>query len=269
MYFFVRPRSTGKTLLAKAVATESKLPFLSVKGPELLGSYVGESEANVRDIFREARERGEQNKPPACILFFDELESLAPKRGDQSSGGGNVMDRVVATLFAEMDRTSTAGCQIFCIGATNRPDLLDTSLLRPGRFDRLVYLGIQKADYSHILMAQLRGLRLGGNLKDMVTTVADVLPSTMTGADLAGIVSSALLRATHRLCDRADKELQLRRDQDVQLSMDEILRQWPEEDLKPVVTLNDLLDAAKTAAPSLTKSERAHYENLKQLMSAS
>jgi peroxin-6 len=89
-------------LVAKAVATECGLPFVSVKGPELLGSYVGESEAQVCATFQQARDLARQNQPTACILFFDELDSLAPRRGEQASGG-NVMDRVVATLFAELD----------------------------------------------------------------------------------------------------------------------------------------------------------------------
>uniref|UniRef100_A0A7S3L5N7 AAA+ ATPase domain-containing protein n=1 Tax=Amphora coffeiformis TaxID=265554 RepID=A0A7S3L5N7_9STRA len=262
------PPGTGKTLVAKAVATECKLPFLSVKGPELLGSYVGESEANVRIIFREARDRGSRNKPPACVLFFDEMESLAPKRGEQGSSGGNVMDRVVATLFGEMDRNSTE-CQTFCIGATNRPDLLDTAMLRPGRFDRLVYLGIQKADYTKILTAQLRNVKVEGDLELIATAVADILPPTMTGADLSAIVSSALLRATYRLCEKADNEQKRLREKGKDVALDEILRNWTEEESEPVVVLYDLISAANEATPSLTEAELAQYENLMQVMNVS
>ena len=139
------PPGTGKTLLAKAVATECDLNFMSVKGPELLNMYVGESEKNVRDIFQAARDA----RP--CVLFFDELDSLAPARGRGSDGGG-VMDRVVSQFLSELDGISgesklhstsdAASRALFVIGATNRPDLLDNALLRPGRFDRLVYLGI-------------------------------------------------------------------------------------------------------------------------------
>jgi hypothetical protein len=143
------PPGTGKTLVAKAVATECGLPFVSVKGPELLGSYVGESEAQVRATFQQARDLARQNQPTACILFFDELDSLAPRRGEQASGG-NVMDRVVATLFAELDKHPADGSFVFCMGATNRPDLLDPALLRPGRFDRLVYLGVYVSDQADL-----------------------------------------------------------------------------------------------------------------------
>ena len=120
------PPGTGKTLVAKAVATTLKLNFFSVKGPELLNMYIGESEANVRQVFEKAR----QAKP--CVVFFDELDSIAPQRGDKGDSGG-VMDRIVAQLLAELDGMGPNG-DVFVIGATNRPDLLDGSLLRPGRF---------------------------------------------------------------------------------------------------------------------------------------
>jgi len=119
------PPGTGKTLVAKAVATTLSLNFLSVKGPELLNMYIGESEANVRKVFQRARDA----RP--CVVFFDELDSLAPKRGDHGDSGG-VMDRIVSQLLAELDGLSQS--DVFVIGATNRPDLLDPALLRPGRY---------------------------------------------------------------------------------------------------------------------------------------
>ncbi|KAI9870381.1 MAG: peroxisomal assembly protein, partial [Pleopsidium flavum] len=134
---FYGPPGTGKTLLAKAIATEFSLNFFSVKGPELLNMYIGESEANVRRVFQRARDA----RP--CVVFFDELDSVAPKRGNQGDSGG-VMDRIVSQLLAELDGMSNgedgAG-GVFVIGATNRPDLLDQALLRPGRFDKMLYLG--------------------------------------------------------------------------------------------------------------------------------
>lgn len=137
------PPGTGKTLLAKAIATSCSLNFFSVKGPELLNMYIGESEANVRRVFQRARDA----KP--CVIFFDELDSVAPKRGEKGDSGG-VMDRIVSQLLAELDgmsegKSSTGGqagekgaalggsADVFVIGATNRPDLLDPALLRPGR----------------------------------------------------------------------------------------------------------------------------------------
>ena len=147
---FYGPPGTGKTLLAKAIATEFSLNFFSIKGPELLNMYIGESEANVRRVFQRARDA----RP--CIVFFDELDSVAPKRGNQGDSGG-VMDRIVSQLLAELDGMSggggddsdgndgsagSGGHGVFVIGATNRPDLLDQALLRPGRFDKMLYLGV-------------------------------------------------------------------------------------------------------------------------------
>ncbi|MBE7179742.1 MAG: ATP-binding protein [Terriglobus roseus] len=142
---FYGPPGTGKTLLAKAIATEFSLNFFSVKGPELLNMYIGESEANVRRVFQRARDA----RP--CVVFFDELDSVAPKRGNQGDSGG-VMDRIVSQLLAELDGMSGGGDGedgaagggqgVFVIGATNRPDLLDQALLRPGRFDKMLYLGV-------------------------------------------------------------------------------------------------------------------------------
>lgn len=135
---FYGPPGTGKTLLAKAIATSFSLNFFSVKGPELLNMYIGESEANVRRVFQRARDA----RP--CVVFFDELDSVAPKRGNQGDSGG-VMDRIVSQLLAELDGMSGGeggGEGVFVIGATNRPDLLDQALLRPGRFDKMLYLGI-------------------------------------------------------------------------------------------------------------------------------
>ncbi len=134
--------------------------FLSVKGPELLDMYVGQTELNVRNLFDKAR----FNSP--CILFFDELDSLAPIRGRAGDSGG-VMDRVVSQLLTEidgLDKYSSYGSlsnkptQIFLIGATNRPDLIDPSLLRPGRFDKLVYVPISNSlnERLNIFKALLR-----------------------------------------------------------------------------------------------------------------
>ena len=127
---FYGPPGTGKTLLAKAIATEFSLNFFSVKGPELLNMYIGESEANVRRVFQRARDA----RP--CVVFFDELDSVAPKRGNQGDSGG-VMDRIVSQLLAELDGMSEGkegSGGVFVVGATNRPDLLDAALLRPGRY---------------------------------------------------------------------------------------------------------------------------------------
>ncbi|GAX25199.1 peroxin-6 [Fistulifera solaris] len=256
------PPGTGKTLVAKAVATECKLPFLSVKGPELLGSYIGESEGNVREVFAQARTCARQNKPPACILFFDELDSLAPRRGEQASGG-NVMDRVVATFFGELDKDAK-DCSIFVMGATNRPDLLDPSLLRPGRFDRLVYLGIFPEDRAQILAAQIRKLNLKDEPHVLAKFVVDKLPNNLTGADLSTIATGAQLLATERLCAEAENEFQMQQaNGNSELTMDQLLESWNEERLVPTVTLDDLIQASEKVVPSVSEADLKRYELLR------
>jgi transitional endoplasmic reticulum ATPase len=124
------PPGTGKTLLAKAVASESEMNFISVKGPELLSKWVGESEKAVRETFRKAR----QVAP--CIIFFDEIDSLIPRRGTRSGGSG-VTEQVVNQLLTEMDGLEELH-DVVVIAATNRPDMVDPGMLRPGRIDRLI-----------------------------------------------------------------------------------------------------------------------------------
>ena len=125
------PPGTGKTLLAKAVATESEANFISIKGPEIMSKWVGESEKAIRKIFKKAR----QSAP--CIIFLDEIDSIAPKRGHSSASG--VTDRIVNQLLTSMDGINNLE-DVVIIAATNRPDIVDPALLRPGRFDRLVFI---------------------------------------------------------------------------------------------------------------------------------
>jgi peroxin-6 len=255
------PPGTGKTLVAKAVATECSLPFVSVRGPELMGSYIGESEENVRNVFASARRLASQNLPPAAVLFFDELDSLAPRRGGRSSGG-NVTDRVVATLFAELERKAE-GVKVFCMGATNRPDLLDPALLRPGRLDRLVYMGADASDHFSILHAQIRRLHLDGDAKEMAFFVAKNLSANLTGADLSTIATTALVRATDRLCAEADNELMRRQNEGEAITLEEVLQSWDDARLKPSVTLEDLVESSKRVVPSVDKSEIRRYSSLR------
>jgi len=130
---FYGPPGCGKTLLAKAVANECQANFISIKGPELLTMWFGESESNVRDIFAKARAAA------PCVLFFDELDSIAQQRGGNSGDGGGAADRVMNQLLTEMDGVG-AKKNVFIIGATNRPDIIDVALMRPGRLDQLIYI---------------------------------------------------------------------------------------------------------------------------------
>jgi len=191
------PPGTGKTLVAKAVATECNLSFLSVQGPELLNMYVGQSEQNVREVFSRARSAA------PCVLFLDELDSLAPNRGVAGDSGG-VMDRVVSQLLAEMDGMSDGDTSkpIFILAATNRPDLIDPALLRPGRFDKLFYVGPCSTadDKAAVLRAQTQRFALEAGV-DM-DQIAERLKSEMSGADLYSICSNAWLSAVRRTIDK-------------------------------------------------------------------
>ncbi|KAJ8366128.1 hypothetical protein SKAU_G00149590 [Synaphobranchus kaupii] len=184
------PPGTGKTLLAKAVATECTMTFLSVKGPELINMYVGQSEENVREVFCKAR------AAPPCCIFFDELDSLAPNRGRSGDSGG-VMDRVVSQLLAELDGLHSSG-DVFVIGATNRPDLLDQSLLRPGRFDKLVYVGIteDKESQLQVLKAIVRKFQVDQTVS--LPAVVERCPAQLTGADIYALCSDAMTTAIKR-----------------------------------------------------------------------
>lgn len=190
------PPGTGKTLLAKAVATSCSLNFFSVKGPELLNMYIGESEANVRRVFQRARDA----KP--CVIFFDELDSVAPKRGEKGDSGG-VMDRIVSQLLAELDGMNggEGSGDVFVIGATNRPDLLDPALLRPGRFDKLLYLSVstKHEEQLRIIQALTRKFRLHPSLD--LANVAEKCPFNYTGADFYALCSDAMLKAMSRTAD--------------------------------------------------------------------
>ena len=274
---FFGPPGSGKTLVAKAVASECGLPFLSVKGPELLGSYVGESEANIRAAFKSAREAAAEqsrsnNSVGAAILFFDEIDSLAPRRGELGDGGG-VMERVVSTLLAEMDRKTDKkkldknmnnSGHVFVIGATNRPDLLDPSLLRPGRFDRTIYLGLatRREDRIQILAAQTRKFQFENDVDahTMATKVIDSIHSSMSGADFSAIASGALMSALQRLCNEVDREVSLSANGDPDYNIEDVVESWGEEKLHPKVRVEDFIVAAENVNPSVSVEDIRKYE---------
>ncbi|XP_040892897.1 peroxisome assembly factor 2 isoform X3 [Toxotes jaculatrix] len=231
------PPGTGKTLLAKAVATECSMTFLSVKGPELINMYVGQSEENIREVFCRARSAA------PCVVFFDELDSLAPSRGRSGDSGG-VMDRVVSQLLAELDALhSSVG--VFVIGATNRPDLLDQSLLRPGRFDKLVYVGINEDRVSQlqVLQAILRKFQLDPmvNLQEVV----DRCPTHMTGADLYALCSDAMTASIKRKISLIDSGLD-------------------SEDSPVLLSVEDFSTALENFKPSVSDQELLRYKNIQQ-----
>ncbi len=179
------PPGCGKTLLVKAVANETEVNFISVKGPELLSKYVGESERAVREVFRKAKQAA------PCIVFFDEIDALVPVRSAGSSDS-HVAERVISQFLTELDGVEELG-DVLVLGATNRPDMLDPALLRPGRFDiRLVVPVPDLAGRKEIFRIGLRGKPLADDVD------ADALAAAaegFTGADIQGVCNLAALEA--------------------------------------------------------------------------
>uniref|UniRef100_A0A3B3IH60 Peroxisomal biogenesis factor 6 n=1 Tax=Oryzias latipes TaxID=8090 RepID=A0A3B3IH60_ORYLA len=214
------PPGTGKTLLAKAVATECSLTFLS--------SSTSRSAA-------------------PCVVFFDELDSLAPRRGRSGDSGG-VMDRVVSQLLAELDALNSS-VGVFVIGATNRPDLLDQSLLRPGRFDKLIYVGINedRASQLQVLQAILRKFRLDPavNLQEVV----DRCPAQMTGADLYALCSDAMTAAIKRKISLIEAGLD-------------------SEESPVLLSPDDFSSALENFKPSVSEQELTRYQNIQKKLTA-
>ncbi|KAM1739839.1 hypothetical protein FF1_015370 [Malus domestica] len=179
---FYGPPGCGKTLLAKAIASECQANFISIKGPELLTMWFGESEANVREIFDKAR----QSAP--CVLFFDELDSIATQRGNSVGDAGGAGDRVLNQLLTEMDGMN-AKKTVFIIGATNRPDIIDPALLRPGRLDQLIYIPLpDEASRLQIFKACLRKSPIS---KDIDLAALARYTHGFSGADITEICQRA------------------------------------------------------------------------------
>jgi len=179
------PPGTGKTLMAKAAANESEANFISIKGPELLSKWVGESEKGVREIFRKARQAA------PCIIFFDELDAIAPTRGGDH-GDSHVTERVISQFLTEMDGLEIL-TNVVVIGATNRPDIIDPALLRPGRFDRILYVPPpDRESRIQIIKIHTKKKPLGEDFN--IEDLADKTDG-YTGADIASLSSAAVMLA--------------------------------------------------------------------------
>ena len=179
------PPGTGKTMIAKAVAATSEANFISIKGPELISKWVGESEKGVREVFRKARQAA------PCVVFFDELDAIAPRRGG-SEGDSHVTERVISQMLTEMDGLEDLK-GVVVIGATNRPDIIDEALLRPGRFDRTLEVPVPDKEARK----QIFHIHTKKKPLDSDVNLDKLLEMTegMTGADIAALVNAAAMSA--------------------------------------------------------------------------
>jgi transitional endoplasmic reticulum ATPase len=243
---FYGPPGCGKTLMAKAVANECQVNFISVKGPELLTMWFGESEANVRQVFDKARQAA------PCVLFFDELDSIAQKRGGHVGDGGGAADRVMNQLLTEMDGF-TSHNDVFFIGATNRPDILDTALIRPGRLDQLCY--IPMPDYEARLAILRATLRKSPISDDVDLAYLAAKTDKFSGADLTEICQTACKLAIREEIERETEREQLREnDSFMDVDSDE-----EEEDLLPEILPRHFEEAVRSARRSVSDRDLAQY----------
>jgi transitional endoplasmic reticulum ATPase len=204
------PSGTGKTLLAKAVATESEANFVSVRGPELLSKWVGESERGIREIFRRAR----QASP--CVIFFDEIDSIAPVRG--IGGETAVTERVVSQLLTELDGMENLR-GVVVLAATNRADMIDPALLRPGRFDKIIQIPLpDKESRLMILEISVKDIPILKDSKDPDCVNLEKLSEDtdgMSGADVAAIANTAVSLVIHEYLDKHPEIKDLEKNSDV------------------------------------------------------
>lgn len=263
---FYGPPGTGKTLLAKAVATEVSANFISVKGPELLSMWYGESESNIRDIFDKARAAA------PTVVFLDELDSIAKARGGSLGDAGGASDRVVNQLLTEMDGMN-AKKNVFVIGATNRPDQIDPAILRPGRLDQLIYVPLpDEAGRLSILTAQLRNTPLEPGLD--LTSIAQATQG-FSGADLLYIVQRAAKFAikdsieAQKFAESVKKEEEQTGEGKVKTEEDVEMSDVQREDPVPYITKEHFTEAMKTAKRSVSDTELRRYEAYAQQMKAS
>ena len=200
------PSGTGKTLLAKAVAKESETNFINIRGPELLSKWVGESERGIRETFRRAR----QSAP--CVIFFDEIDSIAPIRG--AGADTNVSERVVSQLLTELDGVQKLG-GVVVLAATNRVDMVDPALLRAGRFDKLLYIGMPSPDSrKNIIKIHMKNKPLS---KDIDIDKVVTLTENFSGAELLAVVNTAISSILQDAIEKYPKpEYWLKKVEDIQ-----------------------------------------------------
>merc|ERR550537_1503534 len=251
---FYGPPGCGKTLLAKAVANECQANFISIKGPEMLTMWFGESEANIREVFDKAR----QASP--CVLFFDELDSIAKSRGGSAGDAGGAADRVINQILTEMDGMG-AKKNVFIIGATNRPDIIDGAIMRPGRLDQLIYIPLPDEESRiSILKANLRKSPIA---KDVDLNHIAKMTKGFSGADLTEICQRACKLAIRESIDADIRREKERQKQGSNMDVDD------DEDLVPEILKRHFEEAMKFARRSVSDNDIKKYEMFSQTLQQS
>jgi len=253
---FYGPPGCGKTLLAKAIANECQANFISIKGPEMLTMWFGESEANVREVFDKARQAA------PCVLFFDELDSIAKSRGGSVGDAGGAGDRVINQILTEMDGMNSKK-NVFIIGATNRPDIIDSAILRPGRLDQLIYIPLpDDASRIQILKANLRKSPIA---KDVDLNKMAAATKGFSGADLTEICQRACKLAIR---ESIEKDIQKTRERGANsnaMDMDE----EEEDDPVPEIRRDHFEEAMRYARRSVSDKDIRKYESFAQTLQQS
>ncbi|XP_053213862.1 transitional endoplasmic reticulum ATPase [Panonychus citri] len=252
---FYGPPGCGKTLLAKAIANECQANFISIKGPELLTMWFGESEANVRDVFDKARAAA------PCVLFFDELDSIAKARGGSVGDAGGAADRVINQILTEMDGMGSKK-NVFIIGATNRPDIIDPAILRPGRLDQLIYIPLpDEKSRESILKANLRKSPIA---KDVDLTYVAKVTHGFSGADLTEICQRAC-----KLAIRESIEAEIKREKERAAQPEGAAMDVEEVDPVPEIRREHFEEAMKFARRSVSDNDIRKYEMFAQTLQQS
>merc|ERR1719301_58370 len=255
---FYGPPGCGKTLLAKAIANECQANFISIKGPELLTMWFGESESNVRELFDKARGAA------PCVLFFDELDSIARSRGSSGGDAGGAGDRVINQILTEMDGMG-AKKSVFIIGATNRPDIIDPAVLRPGRLDQLIYIPLpDEGSRVNILKSVLRKSPVAPDvdLEFMARTVHG-----FSGADLTEICQRAAKLAIR---ESIEKEIEQEKERAANAEANPNAMETDEmPDLVPEIPRAHFEEAMKFARRSVSDNDIRKYEMFSQTLQQS
>ncbi|CAH2002816.1 unnamed protein product [Acanthoscelides obtectus] len=248
------PPGTGKTLIARAVANETGAFFFLINGPEIMSKLAGESESNLRKAFDEARSAA------PCVLFFDELDSIAKARGGNVGDAGGAADRVINQILTEMDGMG-AKKNVFIIGATNRPDIIDPAILRPGRLDQLIYIPLpDEKSREAIFRANLRKSPVA---KDVDMGYISKVTHGFSGADLTEICQRAC-----KLAIRQSIEAEIRRERERAENPNHAM-DLDEEDPVPEITRAHFEEAMRFARRSVSDNDIRKYEMFAQTLQQS